>query len=169
VNKVDSVLYRYDFFNDNRLTMPETPLIYRKHWIAYISPIIIILFALYLCSRHNAFLSIVGIFCSFSAILRSIRIASITWTLTSSYLIIERGLLPWKKYYAAIPIFQIYDSSYRAGMFGYFLNYGSVWARRNDGNNSTFYDKSMANAKELSVQINTLVHNYETRRKECHS
>ncbi len=136
-------------------------LVYKKSWVAYVPYTIIFLLALSLFPYHGFFSKICGILLLVPVIMRILRIATVTWTLSEEAILIESGLLPWQKHEHYIAIYDIYECLTHTGFLGHFLNYGDVAVRKNDGTNSAYTGTKLNGAQDLSQRINSLVHEHK--------
>jgi hypothetical protein len=139
--------------------MVEVKCISKKHWTAYVVPVAILCIGLFLITM-GSYMLYIGLALIFIALRKVVILSRVRWVLSDNDLLICRGILPWQRTQMQIPIFNIYESYVSFGMFGHFLDYGSISIRRTEGVTSQISETSLAGAKRLSGRINSLVQEY---------
>lgn len=144
-------------------------IIIKKHWFIYVVPILLVLLGLFLFMMElslttkwlSILLKITSIFLVFRQLYKIANINSVSWKLTSTELVVVRGVLPWRKQYLNIPILDIYESLTSSGMVGHFLNFGTIFVRRTEGVTSQISESGMFDVNNFSARLNTYVLNYK--------
>ncbi len=141
--------------------IPHTIVIGRKHWVAYVLPTLFFLIGVLMLMTSTSFWRFLGgIFIIINGY-KLLVLYSVKWTLTSTFLLIEKGIFPWSKIELDIPIFQIYESLIYFGMMGHFLGFGHIRIRRTEGVTSEISETSIRGVKQLSAHINRLIIEYK--------
>lgn len=145
-------------------------IISKKHWWSYIPPPFTILFVVLLflgfyfsyTKELTIALSPIAVFFIIKYIYVILVNLTTTWTLTTKYLIIKSGFLPWKKYEAHVPIFNIYEARYSKSFLGTFLGFANLIIHDTKGNTSRYFEKTMNRPRKITSAINGLIAEIQT-------
>ena len=130
----------------------------KKHWVAYILPLLLTASGIALLSTNEGLLKVTGGILLLGSVIRMIQIGSEKWHLTEEHLFIERGIGP-KKTYQKVPVTDLYKSSTSTNKIGRKLNFGSVTAKRRSDHCTGLRHSIISNPKQFHLHISTVVQN----------
>lgn len=136
----------------------------KKHWFAYVFPIIIILFGVSFILSNGWISKLIGVFISLYGVYCFLAYKNTTWTLTDEELIIESGYY-LGSFYHDILIEDIYEAGYKKGIMGRILGYGMLIIKKTDGRATLIGTTKMDNIEEMVGNINALVKEKKTMPK----
>ena len=135
----------------------------KKHWIAFLYPIMMMIPAILLLLIKWKLIQIMGATWIMANLLRIAWLLSVKWTLTSASLYIKKGFIPGIRSTTVIQMEDIYQSLVSFLLFSPYFNCGHLAISRVQHLGKVVHGRSLKSAREMSAEINLRVWNHKMK------